>query len=136
MKKRMLTMIFAVVMVFGAAGCGGGAAQEETENPIATEMQAELQSFAAELDAEAILMAKKVDGVYDKDPNIYPDAKKFDRLSYLEVLSRGLGVMDSTATSLCMDNKIPIRVFGLENAQNIIKVVCGEQIGTIVKEEE
>ena len=60
----------------------------------------------------------------------------FTELSYIDVLSRGLGVMDSTATSLCMDNKIPIRVFGLDNPENIIKVVCGEQIGTIVKEEE
>lgn len=113
------------VVIFG---CGTG-------NPFfSTDTTAALR--AAEINADIILLAKKVDGVYDSDPNINPDAKKFDELTYIDVLNRGLGVMDSTATSLCMDNKIPIRVFGLENAENIIKVVCGEPIGTIVKEEE
>ena len=110
------------VVIFG---CGTG-------NPFfSTDTAAALR--AAEIGAEIILLAKKVDGVYDKDPNIYPDAKKFDQLSYIEVLNRGLGVMDSTATSLCMDNKIPIQVFGLEDTENIYKVLCGEKIGTLVK---
>jgi uridylate kinase len=87
---------------------------------------------AAEIDAEVILLAKKVDGVYDSDPNKNPDAKKFDRLSYIDVLSKGLGVMDSTAASLCMDNKIPILVFGLDQPENIIKVLMGEEIGTTI----
>ncbi len=113
------------VVIFG---CGTG-------NPFfSTDTTAALR--AAEINADIILLAKKVDGVYDSDPNINPNAKMFTELTYIDVLNRGLGVMDSTATSLCMDNRIPIRVFGLEDADNIIKVVCGEQIGTIVKEEE
>ena len=110
------------VVVFG---CGTG-------NPFfSTDTTAALR--AAEIDAEAILLAKKVDGVYDSDPNINKDAVKFDNLSYIEVLNRGLGVMDSTATSLCMDNSIPIRVFGLDDSDNIKKVILGEEIGTLVK---
>ncbi|MCX8130084.1 MAG: UMP kinase [Clostridia bacterium] len=87
---------------------------------------------AAEIDAEVILLAKKVDGVYDSDPNLNPDAKKFDRLTFIDVLNKGLGVMDSTAASLCMDNKIPILVFGLDQPENIIKVLLGEEIGTSI----
>lgn len=104
--------------------CGSG-------NPFfSTDTAAALR--AAEIDAEVILLAKNVDGVYDSDPNKNPDAKKFDRLSFIEVLNRGLGVMDSTATSLCMDNDIPILVFGLDNPENITRVVAGENIGTVV----
>ena len=87
---------------------------------------------AAEIEADVILLAKKVDGVYDKDPHKYDDAKKYDELSYIEVLEQGLQVMDSTATSLCMDNNIPILVFALDNPENIKRVVLGENIGTIV----
>ncbi|WP_088187470.1 UMP kinase [Desulfosporosinus sp. FKA] len=102
-----------------------------TGNPyFSTDTTAALR--AAEIEAEAILMAKKVDGVYDSDPVKNPQAKKFDRLSYLEVLSRGLGVMDSTATSLCMDNNIPVIVFDLTKEGNIKRVVLGESIGTYV----
>ena len=105
-------------------GCGTG-------NPyFSTDTTAALR--AAEIDAEIILLAKKVDAVYDSDPNLNPDAVKFDEISYKEVLNRGLGVMDSTATSLCMDNNIPIRVFGLDDPQNIIRVLNGEVIGTLV----
>ncbi|RCX11390.1 uridylate kinase [Anaerobacterium chartisolvens] len=87
---------------------------------------------AAEIDAEVILLAKKVDGVYDSDPSVNPGAVKYDRLSFIDVLNKGLGVMDSTAASLCMDNKIPIVVFGLDRPENIIKVLTGEQIGTSI----
>ncbi len=87
---------------------------------------------AAEIDAEVILLAKKVDGVYDSDPNINPEAKKFDKLTHMDVLNKGLGVMDSTAASLCMDNNIPIIVFGLDKPENIIKVLYGEDIGTSI----
>lgn len=90
---------------------------------------------AAEIDADIILLAKKVDAVYDSDPNINPNAVKFEQLNYLNVLNGRLGVMDSTATSLCMDNKIPILVFGLDDPENIIRAVKGEKIGTIVNEE-
>jgi len=104
-----------------------------TGNPyFSTDTTAALR--AAEIEAEVILLAKKVDGVYDKDPHIYDDAKKFDHLSYLNVLEKGLQVMDSTATSLCMDNKIPILVFGLDKPENIKKAVIGEKIGTLVSD--
>lgn len=88
---------------------------------------------AAEIDAEVILLAKKVDGVYDSDPNTNPNAVKFDKLSFLDVLNKELGVMDSTAASLCKDNNIPIIVFGLNNPDNIIRIVKGENIGTSIR---
>ncbi len=91
---------------------------------------------AAEINADIILLAKKVDAVYDSDPNINPNAVRFDQLSYINVLNSRLGVMDSTATSLCMDNDIPILVFGLDQPENIIKAVKGEKIGTIVNNKE
>lgn len=102
-----------------------------TGNPyFSTDTTAALR--AAEIEADAILLAKKVDGVYDKDPYKYPNAVKYDTLTYIEVLERGLQVMDSTATSLCMDNNIPIIVFGLDKPGNIKRAVLGEKIGTIV----
>ncbi|AOT68248.1 UMP kinase [Geosporobacter ferrireducens] len=105
-----------------------------TGNPyFSTDTTAALR--AAEIEAEVILLAKKVDGVYDSDPHINPNAKKFETLTYIDVLNKGLGVMDSTATSLCMDNNIPIIVFGLDEPQNIYRVITGENIGTIVREE-
>ena len=87
---------------------------------------------AAEMDADAILLAKNVDGVYDADPNKVPTAKKFDRISYAEVLSRDLKVMDNTATALAMNTKMPLLVFGLEDPGNIKRVLMGEAIGTYV----
>jgi uridylate kinase len=102
-----------------------------TGNPyFSTDTTAALR--AAEIEADVILLAKKVDGVYDKDPYKYSDAVKYDNLSYIEVLEKGLQVMDSTATSLCMDNNIPILVFGLDSPENIKKAVRGEKIGTLV----
>lgn len=102
-----------------------------TGNPFfSTDTAAALR--AAEIGAEVILLAKKVDGVYDSDPNINPNAIKFDSLSFMDVLKRKLGVMDSTATSLCMDNDIPILVFGLDDPENIKRAVMGEEIGTYV----
>jgi len=102
-----------------------------TGNPyFSTDTTAALR--AAEIEAEVILLAKKVDGVYDKDPHIYNDAVKFDKLTYLNVLEKGLQVMDSTATSLCMDNNIPILVFGLDKPENIKRAILGEKIGTLV----
>jgi len=103
-----------------------------TGNPyFSTDTTAALR--AAEIEADVILLAKKVDGVYDKDPHKYSDAKKYDTLSYIEVLEQGLQVMDSTATSLCMDNEIPILVFGLDEPGNIKRAMYGEPIGTLVK---
>lgn len=109
------------VVIFG---CGTG-------NPFfSTDTAAALR--AAEIGAEVILLAKRIDGVYDSDPNVNPDAKKFDRLSFMDVLNKGLGVMDTTAATLCMDNNIPLLVFGLDDPENIVRVLCGESIGTIV----
>lgn len=103
-----------------------------TGNPFfSTDTTAALR--AAEIEAEVILLAKKVDGVYDSDPAKNPDAQKFDSILYMDVLKKGLGVMDSTATSLCMDNSIPIIVFGINEPGNIKKAVFGEKIGTYVK---
>lgn len=90
---------------------------------------------AAEINADIILLAKNgVDGVYSDDPNKNPDSYKFEKLNYIDVLSKGLKIMDSTATSLCMDNKIPILVFGIEDPNNIEKIIKGENIGTIIEE--
>ena len=109
------------VVIFGA---GSG-------NPyFSTDTAAALR--AAEIEADVILLAKNVDGVYDKDPNKFADAKKYDKLTYMEVIEQGLKVMDTTATTLCMDNNIPILVFGISEEGNIKKVMEGQKIGTIV----
>jgi len=102
-----------------------------TGNPyFTTDTAAALR--AAEIDADVILKATKVDGVYDRDPVLHKDATRFDAVSYMEVLQRGLKVMDSTAVSLCMDNEIPIVVFNLNDEGNIKRVLLGEDIGTRV----
>ena len=90
---------------------------------------------AAEIEADAILLAKNIDGVYSADPAKDPTAVKYDAITYDEVLAKHLAVMDSTATSLSMDNHIPVQVFALKDPENILRVVMGEKIGTIVKEE-
>lgn len=109
------------VVVFG---CGTG-------NPFfSTDTAAALR--AAEIEAQIVFKATNVDGVYDCDPRKNPNAKKYDKLSYLDVLNNGLQVMDSTAASLCMDNELPILVFSLEPSDNILKAVLGENIGTLV----
>ncbi|MBQ6810405.1 MAG: UMP kinase [Firmicutes bacterium] len=106
-----------------------------TGNPyFSTDTTAALR--AAELDAEAILMAKKVDGVYSADPKIDPSAVKFDTLSFKEVLEKELKVMDSTAASLCKDNNIPIVVFNINEKGNARRAVLGENVGTIVGGED
>ncbi len=120
--KAMRHLAKGRVVIFG---CGTG-------NPFfSTDTTAALR--AAEIEADAILLAKNVDAVYDSDPATNPDAKKFSELTFKEVLNLGLKVMDSTATSLCMDNDIPILVFGIAEPENIIKVLSGEKIGTVVK---
>ena len=104
-----------------------------TGNPFfTTDTTAALR--AAEIDAEIILLAKSIDAVYDSDPLVNPDAIRYSELSYIEVLNQGLKVMDSTATSLCMDNHIPILVFGLNEPKNILRAIMGEKIGTIIQE--
>ena len=112
------------VVIFG---CGTG-------NPFfTTDTAAALR--AAEIDANIIFKATNVDGVYDRDPNKFHDAVKFDTLSHFDILQKGLNVMDSTAASLCKDNNIPILVFNLDNPHNIVDAVLGKNIGTIVKED-
>lgn len=103
-----------------------------TGNPyFSTDTTAALR--AAEISADAILMAKNVDGVYDSDPVVNPEAIKFKELAYIDVLNRSLEVMDSTAISLCMDNEIPLIVFGVKDNGNIKKAIRGEEIGTYVR---
>src|SRR6266481_894273 len=105
---------------------GGG-----TGNPFfSTDTAASLR--AMEIKADAILKATKVDGIYDADPMIVKDAQKFAHITYMEVLKRGLKVMDSTAISLCKDNNLPIIIFNLNQRGNIAKVVTGEKIGSLV----
>jgi uridylate kinase len=112
------------VVIFGAG----------TGNPyFTTDTAASLR--AMEIGADVILKGTKVDGVYSADPNKDPSATKFQQLSYIEVLKKGLQVMDATAISLCMDNNLPIIVFDLTTVGNVAKVVCGEPIGTLVKGE-
>ncbi len=112
------------VVIFG---CGTG-------NPFfSTDTAAVLR--AAEMDAEVIMKATNVDGVYDSDPQKNPNAVKFDELTYDEVLARHLNVMDTTATSLSMDNDIPIIVFSLKDSENIKRVILGEKIGTVVRKD-
>ena len=103
-----------------------------TGNPyFSTDTTAALR--AAEIEADVILMAKKgTDGIYDSDPNKNANAKKFDSLTYIEILNKGLQVMDTTATSLCMDNKIPLLVFNIDDHENIVRAALGEEIGTTV----
>ncbi|MDY6065039.1 MAG: UMP kinase [Finegoldia sp.] len=91
---------------------------------------------AVELNTDVILIGKKgVDGIYSSDPNIDADAQKYDRLTYIDILNKGLGIMDATATSLCMENDMGLVVFGIDDPENIVRVVNGENIGTVVKGE-
>ncbi len=109
------------VVIFG---CGTG-------NPfMSTDTAAALR--AVEIEADIILLAKKVDAVYDSDPAKNPEAKKYDSLTYTEILSMSLGVMDATAASMCRDNHMPILVFGISDPENLERAVMGEPIGTYV----
>ena len=112
------------VVIFG---CGTG-------NPFfSTDTAAALR--AVEIEADIIMKATMVDGVYDSDPKLNPNAKKYDTISYHEVLNKDLAVMDSTASALCKDNDLPILVFSIEDPENIYRAVCGENIGTVVSSE-
>ena len=88
---------------------------------------------ATEIGADVLLLGKSVDAVYSADPDLDPNAIKYDEISYLDVLSKDLKVMDSTATAMCRDNKVPLLVFGISDPENIVRAVKGEKIGTIVK---
>ncbi len=111
------------VVIFG---CGTG-------NPFfSTDTAAALR--AAEIEADIIFKASMVDGVYDSDPKKNPNAVKYDELTYMQVLEQDLKVMDSTAATLCRDNRLPLLVFNLNDPKNIVRAVCGENIGTLVRE--
>ncbi|MHB1012346.1 MAG: UMP kinase [Desulfobacteria bacterium] len=121
-RRRALRHLEKGRVVIFAAGTG---------NPyFTTDTAAALR--AMEINADAILKATKVDGVYDRDPMLDPKAKKYSRLTYLDVLRKNLKVMDATAISLCMDNDLPIVVFNLTKKGNILKAVLGDRIGTVV----
>lgn len=106
-------------------GCGTGSPYFSTDTAAVLR--------AAEINADVILLAKNVDGVYSADPKLDPDAVKFDHISYDDVLAKHLAVMDSTATSLSMDNNIPVLLFALKDPENIKRAILGEKIGTVVK---
>ena len=110
------------VVIFG---CGTGSPYFSTDTGAVLR--------AAEVNADVILLAKNIDGVYSADPKLDPAAVKFDEISYDEVLARHLAVMDSTATSMAMDNAIPVIVFALKDPENIVRAVLGEKVGTIVR---
>ena len=119
--KAMCHLESGKVVIFG---CGTG-------NPFfSTDTAAALR--ANEIEADIMMKATMVDGVYDSDPKTNPNAKKYDVVSFHEVLNKDLAVMDSTAASLCKDNKLPVLVFSLEDPENIYRAVCGENIGTVV----
>ena len=121
-RKALSHLEHGDVVIFGAG----------TGNPFfSTDTAAALR--AAEIGADVILLAKNVDGVYDSDPAINPDAVKFDELSFMEVIERDLKVMDLTAATLCKDNNIAIHVFALAEEGNVLKALTGEKIGTIVR---
>jgi uridylate kinase len=121
-RKAMRHLEKGRTVIFGAG----------TGNPFfSTDTAATLR--ALEIGAEAILKATRVDGIYDSDPEKYPDAKRYSHLTYIDVLNQGLKVMDSTAISLCMDNDMPIIVFDMTERDNIRRVLMGEDIGTVVK---
>jgi len=121
-RRRAIRHLEKKRVVIFAAGTG---------NPyFSTDTAAALR--AIEIKAEIVLKATKVDGVFDKDPMKFKNAKKFDRLSYMDVLKKDLRVMDGTAISLCRENKLPIRVFNINNRSNFKRVVLGEKIGTII----
>jgi uridylate kinase len=121
MRKALKHLECKRVVIFG---CGTG-------NPyFTTDTAAALR--AAEMNADVLLLAKNIDGIYDSDPRKNPKARKLDKISYMEMLQRGLTAMDSTAATLCMDNNIPIIAFGLSEPNSVLRAVSGEKFGTII----
>ena len=121
-RKALSHLEHGSIVIFGAG----------TGNPFfSTDTTAALR--AAEMDVDTILLAKNVDAVYDKEPALYPDAKKFSRLTHMEVVEKDLKVMDLTAATLCKDNNIKIHVFAIAEEGNVMKAVLGEDIGTIIE---
>jgi uridylate kinase len=124
LRKAIRHLELGRVVIFGAG----------TGNPFfSTDTTAALR--ASEIRAEVILKATKVDGIYDSDPKLNPNAVRYETVTYMEALAKRLKIMDSTAFSLCMDNRVPIIVFDMATPQNVKRVVCGEKVGTLVTAE-
>lgn len=105
-----------------------------TGNPYCTTDTAAAQR-ACEINADILLMAKNVDGIYDSDPNKNPDAKKYDRLSFGDIVNKGLKAMDTTAATMCMENNVPVLAFALNEPDSVLRAVCGEHLGTLISNE-
>ena len=105
-----------------------------TGNPYCSTDPAAAQR-ACEIGAEVLLMAKNVDGIYDSDPHINPNAKKYEKLTFSQILSQGLKAMDATAATMCMENHIPVLAFALDEKDSVLRAVCGEQMGTLISNE-
>jgi uridylate kinase len=122
LRKAMSHLSKGRVVIFA---CGTG-------NPYcSTDTAAALR--ACEISADILLMAKNVDGIYDSDPKTNPDAKKYEELRYTDIINRGLKVIDFTAATMCMENNVPTLAFGLNEENSIVRAVCGEKLGTIIK---
>ena len=102
-----------------------------TGNPYCSTDTAAAQR-ACEIQADVLLMAKNIDGIYDSDPKLNPNAKKYDHIKYIDVIKNGIKAMDATAATMCMENNIPVLAFGLEEKDALIRAVCGEKLGTII----
>ena len=102
-----------------------------TGNPYCSTDTAAAQR-ACEIQADVLMMAKNIDGIYDSDPKLNPNAKKYDHINYIDVIKNGIKAMDATAATMCMENDIPVLAFGLDEKDSLIKAVCGERLGTII----
>ncbi|MCD8294550.1 MAG: UMP kinase [Clostridia bacterium] len=102
-----------------------------TGNPYCSTDTAAAQR-ACEIQADVLMMAKNIDGIYDSDPRQNPDAKKYDHINYMDIIKNGIKAMDTTAATMCMENEIPVHAFGLDEENSIVRVVCGEPLGTII----
>ena len=105
-----------------------------TGNPYCSTDTAAAQR-ACEINADVLLMAKNIDGIYDSDPNVNPNAKKYDRLTFGDIVNKGLKAMDATAATMCMENNVPVLAFALNEKDSIIRAVCGEKLGTLISNE-
>lgn len=106
-----------------------------TGNPYCSTDTAAAQR-ACEIQADVLMMAKNIDGIYDSDPKLNPNAKKFSHINYIDVIKSGIKAMDATAATMCMENNIPVLAFGLDEKDSLIKAVCGEKIGTVIDNEK
>ena len=102
-----------------------------TGNPYCSTDTAAAQR-ACEIQAEVLMMAKNIDGIYDSDPKLNPNAKKYDHINYIDIIQKGIKAMDYTAATMCMENDVPVLAFGLDEEDSILKAVCGEKIGTLI----